>query len=123
MINKIIDKMEFLFKILLLLYTMIGYNGLLNGNIIISYIMWPMFVLGAVIILWKTINIKCYIKTSGFFGMILFIISFITSMLINYRYELKQNIISLILIIFYFGILYLHDYMKDKKIRKRDGFF
>lgn len=115
------EKLEFLFKVLFLLYTMVGYNGFLIGNKIISFIMWPMFMIGLVMILWRCINIKRYINVPGFWGMLFFGISFAISMVLNYRYELKQNVITMIFLAFYFVILYLQD--KNKMFVEKEFMF
>ena len=67
--NKVFEKLEFIFKILFLLYTMIGYNGFLFGNKIISVVMWPMLLLGVIVVIWKGIHIKEYIHIPGFIDM------------------------------------------------------
>ena len=116
--NKVFEKLEFIFKILFLLYTMIGYNGFLFGNKIISVVMWPMLLLGVIVVIWKGIHIKEYIHIPGFIGMLCFGISFVISMILNYRYEMKQNIITLLLLIFYFGIMYMQN--KEKKVVEKE---
>lgn len=113
----VFEKIELVFKILFLVYTMIGYNSFLFGNKIISVIMWPMLVLGMVLLLWRVIHLKEYIKTPGTIGMLLFCISFVISMMINLKYEFKQNIISFVFIVFYFGILYLQN-KSDQEVEK-----
>lgn len=116
--NKVFEKLEFIFKILFLLYTMIGYNGFLFGNKIISVVMWSMLLLGVIVVIWKGIHIKEYIHIPGFIGMLCFGISFVISMILNYRYEMKQNIITLLLLIFYFGIMYMQN--KEKKVVEKE---
>lgn len=111
--NEIFEKLEFLFKILFLLYTMIGYNGFLYGNKIISVIMWPMLLVGVAIVLWKGLHIKEYKHIAGFSGMLLFGVSFSVSTLLNYKYELKQNIITLLFLIFYFSVMYMQNKKKE----------
>ncbi|RST79671.1 O-antigen ligase domain-containing protein [Blautia sp. SG-772] len=115
--KEIFLKLEYVFKILFLIYTMISYNGFLFGSKIISVVMWPTFLIGLLIIMWKMIHIKDYVGIPGFMGMACFGLSFAISMLFNYKYEFKQNMITAFFLAFYFGIMYLQK-KENKEIEK-----
>lgn len=98
--------LELIFKICFIVYTMLSVCNFTYGKSIISYVMWPMMLLGAVLVMWRVLRFKEYTKMPGVFVLIAMSISFVLSMLINYQYGLKDNIVTFVLWIFYFFMLY-----------------
>lgn len=99
-------KMEIVFKIWFLLYTMLSVCNLIYGKQIISFVMWPMICLGGVVILIRLIHFKEYLQMKGTLILLFFTMSFLISIVINHEYGLKDNLITLSFWCFYFFILY-----------------
>ena len=59
----IIDKMEKCFLYLFMLYAILSSNNLTYGAKVISFVMWPAFLLGFVIVLYRLVNFKNYFYT------------------------------------------------------------
>ena len=104
-----LDKIELIFKIMFIIYVILSSNNLTYGKNVISYVMWPMILLGCILLLYRIFNWKRYIKMPLLPIFVCFAGSFLLSMLINYQYEFKQNIITLLFLCFYFFLLYTHD--------------
>ncbi len=103
--NKIEEKAEIVFKCLLLVYTYLGYCCLTYANKIISVIMWPTYILGVIIIIYRIVHWKEY---KNIFNLLLAILFFSAclSIIFNLEYFAKKNIIYLVLWSFYFFILF-----------------
>ena len=66
-----------------MLYAALGSNVLTYGKFIISIVMWPTFMLGLFIILYRVINYKEYIKMPSIFCLIALLVSIGVSVLLN----------------------------------------
>lgn len=106
MIKKNIENAELIFKIWFLLYTMISVCNIFYGKTLISFVMWPMMCVGALLVVNRIVHYKEYIKMPGLFILILFLVSFGVSIVVNYKYGLKDNIVTFVLWCFYFCILF-----------------
>lgn len=122
--SKINDKAEIIFKCLLLIYSFLGCCCLTNGNKIISFVMWPTFIIGALILIYRVLNWHNYMNNFVMI-LILFYIAGILSLLFNLEYLSKRNIVYQILWSFYFFILFanpknkrLQDFKKEFNIIK-----
>ena len=85
---------------------MLSTCNLTYGKGIVSVIMWPMFVSGAVLFCIRGIHIKQYIGTPHLWILICLCGSYVFSSIMNYEYFSKRTIVTLIFWMFYFGILY-----------------
>ena len=104
--EKVVYRFEIFFKISFLLYAMLSTCNLTYGKGIVSVIMWPMFVSGAVLFCIRGIHIKQYIGTPHLWILICLCGSYVFSSIMNYEYFSKRTIVTLIFWMFYFGILY-----------------
>lgn len=104
--EKVVYRLEIFFKISFLLYAMLSTCNLTYGKGIVSVIMWPMFISGAVLFCIRGLQIKQYIKTPHLWILICLCGSYVFSSVMNYEYFSKRVIVTLIFWMFYFGILY-----------------
>ena len=112
--------LERLFQILFLVYTVIGFNSLTNGNILVSVIMWPTFLLGVVLLCVRLWNWKHYVHTPGIFLLVAMCAIAAVSILANWQYDPKRNIIYLFFWVVYFFLFFAHsDTEKTEDIQKQ----
>ena len=104
--KKVVYVLEIFFKISFLLYAILSTCNLTYGKEIVSVIMWPMFISGAVLFCIRGLQIKQYIRTPHLWILICLCGSYVFSSVMNYEYFSKRVIVTLIFWMFYFGILY-----------------
>ena len=118
-LERLVKIFEIFFKVGFMLYAILSYNSLTYGTVIISLIMWPVVGIGLLLLAYRIIYFKQYIKTPLIIILIAFFLSFILSTVINYQFELKQNIINGLFLAFYFFLLYANDLsVETKKVLK-----
>lgn len=118
--EKTVTVCEKLFLYLFFLYTALGTNSLTYGNRVISFVMWPTFVLGAFLVAFRLFSVKKYRTMPcilAFFGLVF---SICLSTLINYQYNFKGNVIFCIYWVFYALILYTLWHNKSHEILKKE---
>lgn len=103
------NKSETSFKILFFVYLMLGTCNLTYGKPIVSVVMYVTFLFGGVILLWRLLSVKRFIKSYGLIWVLLLLASYALSTVINIRYFDKQSIVVFVLWCFYFLILFLND--------------
>lgn len=117
--EKITDTIEFIGKILFLLYAILGFNSIIYGHKIISFVMWPSFLLCAVVIGLRVLRYKQYHKMPALISSIAFCISHIVSSLLHFKYGLKDNIVLFIYLSIYFFVFYVQPLKKEPdKVKK-----
>lgn len=97
---------EWVFKVGLLVYALLSFNSLCYGKSIISLVLWPVILLGGILLLIKLRYWKEWIRTPSIILLGLFLVSYIISMVVNIEYGYKEGIIKLVFLVFYFFILY-----------------
>lgn len=107
--DKLIKMAETLFLIMFFVFSFLGFNNITFGKSIISWIMWPSFLLGALLLLVRLWNWKHYIKTPGLILLVAMCVICVISIGLNLRYDLKDNFIYLIYWAFYFFMFYAQD--------------
>lgn len=117
--KKISDALETVFKILLLIYAAMGTNSFTIQTKAISFVMWPCFALGAALIFNRVIHLKRY-KTPYQWLLVALLAAACVSVVFNLGYELKKNIIFVILWAFYFLLLYIQPEDKGEDKIKRE---
>ena len=115
-IETIIEK---IFIYCFMLYAALGSNVITYGKFIISIVMWPTFMLGLVIILYKVINYKEYIKMPAIWCLVGLLGSIGISVLANIGPSFKQNVVICLHWAYCFLILYLINQNKSAdEVRK-----
>lgn len=106
-IERQMDAIENVFKILFLLYSFLSFCSLTYGKSIISYVLWPTVTLGGIICIWKLIHIRDYIKSKGFWFSVFFLASYFLSFVLNIKYGYKEGIIKFAFLVFFLVIFFL----------------
>lgn len=104
--TKIQERAELVFKLWFYLYVILSTCNLTYGTRVVSVCMWPMLLLGAVLLLVRFIRIKEYIKMPLLWILILMFISYLFTMATNLQYESKNGLVTMVFWLFYFGLLY-----------------
>ena len=105
-IQKIQEGAELVFKLWFYLYVILSTCNLTYGTHIVSWCMWPMLVLGAVLVLARFIRIKDYIRMPLLWILILMFASYLFTMATNLQYESHKGLVTMVFWLFYFGLLY-----------------
>lgn len=105
-LQKIQECAELVFKLWFYLYVILSTCNLTYGTHIVSWCMWPMLVLGAVLVLARFIRIRDYIRMPLLWILILMFVSYLFTMATNLQYESHKGVVTMVLWLFYFGLLY-----------------
>lgn len=116
----IIDKMEKCFLYLFMLYAILSSNNLTYGAKVISFVMWPAFLLGFVIVLYRLVNFKNYFYTPSVVGLVALICSVAVSTLTNYGTSLKNNLVFCVYWVFYFAVIYVMGKNKTREEQRKN---
>ena len=92
--DKYRERLTFVLKIWLFVYTFLGTNVFLRESFIVTLCVWPMFLLAGILCIDRLIHFKNYIKTPYIFVLAAFCLSALISMLINRQYGFKENLIT-----------------------------
>lgn len=113
-------KFEAVFKVLLLIYLFLGTCNLTYGTPIISLVMYPTFLLGGLLVLWRLLLAKRFIKSTGLPWLVLMLVSYAFSALMNFRYFGKNSIVVFILWCFYFLLVFINDPDRTREDTERE---
>lgn len=117
-LNKYTHSLEIVFNILFLTVGFLQTSSITFGAKIISFVQWPMVALGCLLLLFRLFYNKYYRKTPVFWPLMAFIVSYVISMLVNFKYGIYENFRGLIFLVFEFALLYLFNSNTDKAFTK-----
>lgn len=107
--------LETVFKYMFLTLTLFSFNNLFAGHSVQKYFVAIVAVFGAVLVCYRLFNAKKYIRFYGFPLLILFLISYLISTVVNYKYGISENIQAITWMTFHFAILYPTDVTGTKE--------
>lgn len=107
--NAIRMKIESIFNVLFLIYLFLGVSNPTYGTHLISFVMYPTFILGGSLVIWRLVLSKRFIRTIGLPWLVLILLSYVFSSLMNFRYLNKNSIVIFILWTFYFLLVFTKD--------------
>ncbi len=111
---------EYIFMAFFLLYAVLSSNSITYGKSIITPIMWVSFALSLLVLCYRLINYKLYLKIPETLILFFLIFSIGISTLINYNYSFKRNVIFCIYWVIYFLVLFTTEKNKTKESCKKD---
>lgn len=117
--DRIAEKLEFLFKLLLLTNGFLLASSLTYGRKIISFVIWPTALLGCLLVLYRFLFFKRFLKSQGLVFLIIFAVSFAASALYTWRYGYYDNLRYFVFLVFQFGLLYAFDSGRDPARTKK----
>lgn len=100
---------ECIFKFAFLTLALLSFNNLFAGSFALKIFSLFVALFGSVIVFYRLLNVKKYIKFYAFPLLILFSLSYTVSSLVNIKYGIVENIQALVWMIFHFSILYTSD--------------
>lgn len=119
---KRLDKycMELPFKIVYLVFAFFTYCNLTYNKPIMSIMVDLVLGLGAIAVVFRILKIREYMQTKGLVFLILFCVSYIISMVANYKYGISDNFKYLIWTGFHFFVFYMCDIKRDAMEYKKE---
>lgn len=121
--NKYLDIVERLFLFFFFIYSFMGHNSFTYGHKIITYVMWPVFLLGGLLILYRMLYYKNYYKMPGALLLLFILVSIGVSIVMNYQYAFKRNIMFALYWVLYFVLLYIQrEDQTPEELRKKFEF-
>ncbi len=121
--NKTTKAVEFLEVVFTIMFMVVGFlqcSCLTFGKPIISLVQWPTIFLGGLLVLYRFLFFKKFIKVKSIFLLLGFIASYVLSMVVSFKYGFYENFRGLIFIVFQIGLIYAFDTEKSsEKIVKK----
>ena len=117
--EKNIEFIQNLFAVIFMIYAILSCCGLTYGRPIIKPFMWGSFLLSAVILLYRLINIKKYFKVPITIFSLMMVGAVGISTLLNRQYSFKSNVIFCIYWAFYFLVLFTTEKNRKKENCKK----
>ena len=122
--KKTIKITETIFKILFFIYAATSYCSVTYGHPVISFLMWPAALLGAIVLLQRLVLFKEYKTMPALLPCIAFTLCMGITILANFSYDLKLNVILFGYFIFYFFIIFTQNQTNTlDKIKSEMSFF
>lgn len=123
-IKQIKCKADVVFKFLYLILAIITFNAFTNKTEVSKYYTYLVFAFGVIVFVRRFFSFKDYKNTKGLFLLIAFSCLSVVSALINFRYggkyDIIENIQSLVWMLFSFFILYAYDVNTEKSNIKKE---
>ncbi len=113
------DQCETVFKILFFLYATMSFNCVTFGTFVISLMMWPTFILGALLILNRVLHLKRY-RTPYMWWLAALLVAACISFICNLQYDLRMNILYIVTWAFYFLLLYVQPHERNAAAFKKE---
>lgn len=113
------DQCETVFKILFFLYATMSFNCVTFSTFVISLIMWPTFILGALLILNRVLHLKRY-RTPYMWWLAALLVAACISFICNLQYDLRMNILYIVTWAFYFLLLYVQPRERNAAAFKKE---
>ncbi len=108
------------FKIIYLILTLLSFNSFTAHTTYLTMLAYFVTFLGAIVLVYRIIFFKRFIKTPNLLFLGLFMVSFIVSALVNYQYGIMENVQGFIWMALQFCILYACDNTKEPGFYKRE---
>ena len=112
-IKRIKCKADIVFKFVYLILAIITFNAFTDKTAVSRYYTYIVFAFGVIVFLLRFFSFKDYKNTKGLFLLIAFSFLSVVSALINFRYggkyDIIENLQSLVWMLFSFFILYAYD--------------
>ncbi len=120
--HKMVEIADIIFTLLFLTVGFLQFCSLTYGKSIISWVQWPTVFLGIILVCYRLLFFKKFIKVKGIILLVGFALSYGISMLVNFKYGFYENFRGLIFIVFQFGILYAFNTESDSAVSKKKFF-
>lgn len=113
-------KAFFVFKIYYLLYVLVAFTALLNGCRFMNAATLLLSVGGAALVLGMMIQFRLYLKAKNIWLVLLFLLSYVFSSLMTFKYGITDNIKELLWLIFPMLLLYIAEVRYSAKEMQKE---
>ncbi len=112
-------KALFIFRLYYMLYVLVAFTALLNGKRWFPLATVLLVVTGAIVGIWMIVNYKMYLKTKNVILIILFLLSYAFSSVMNIQYGYIGNLVEMLWIGFTMAIMYIGvDIYTETEVKK-----
>lgn len=108
------------FKIIYFILTLLSFNSLTAHTSFLSVFSLVVTALGGVVFIYRVVFLKRFIKTPNLLFLVLFLVSFVVTALINWKYGILGSAKGLAWMGLQYGLLYACDDTKDTNFYKRE---
>lgn len=113
-------KISFLFKVLFLLYMFSQAIVIFHRTAIVKGFLWCMLLTGVVVCLLRLYKIRDYIKVKGIIWLVMFVFSYLISIICNRNYGVGADFANLIILSLAIFAVYLPEISENKKQIKKE---
>lgn len=119
---KCIDYLKngFVFKIIYLLHTLLCFNSLFVNRPILVISSYILTFIGFIYLIFRIFHYSKYMRTKGIVFLILFVLSFVISALLNINYGITENIKGAVWMVFQFFLIYAYDITESREKTKTE---
>ena len=108
------------FKVIYLILTFLSYTSFTAQTSFVSAFSIAVTALGGIVLLYRVCVLKRFIRTPNLIFLILFLLSFIITSLINWQYGIMGSLKGFVWMAFQYTLLYACDDMKETKFYKKE---
>lgn len=108
------------FKIIYFILTLLSFNSLTAHTSFLTVLSLVVTALGGIVFIYRVVFLKRFIKTPNLLFLGLFLVSFIVTALINWKYGILGSVKGLAWMGFQYGLLYACDDTKNTNFYKRE---
>ena len=108
------------FKVIYLILTFLSYTSFTAQTSFVSGFSIAVTALGGIVLLYRVCVLKRFIRTPNLIFLILFLLSFIITSLINWQYGIMGSLKGFVWMAFQYTLLYACDDMKETKFYKKE---
>lgn len=114
------QKLVYVYRMYSFVYLLFAFNAFINGQIFMKAATALMAAGGAVILLWMLIENSKYRKMKNVSLLLIFLISYLFSSVMNYKYGIAENIQAFIWLVIQMGVLYAASYNYTSSMMKKE---
>lgn len=115
-----IVKSGLLFKILYLILALLSFNSLFSNRPVLTYFSYFLTLIGCIYLGFRVFHFNRYRSTKGIIFLLLFILSYVISSVLNIKYGITENAKAMIWMLFQFFLLYAYDAGVSKEQTKKE---
>ena len=117
--EKVISRIENTMIYMILVLSFLLYSSVTQNTRLISFLIWPIVCISGVCVLYRLFNLKKYNINSLHKYLVLFILSYIISCIINIKYGYYQNFRTIVLMILVITLIFTKPKEENEKLINR----
>lgn len=113
--DKFENKLSFVFKILFLIYLFLQTIVVFHRTLWVGVALWLMLVIGAFVCVFKALRIREFLKTKGIIWLLLFLLSYFISIVVNREYGIREDMANLVIMGLAICVIYVPEIGAERK--------